>query len=637
MQNKVPGVLGIGTSAATNLPSIFRGLSTTFPMSVQRDILNLGVKYRLTDELGANLAFTTTHRNGNQPYGASFAFNDANEIPMSINTRTNDLTAGLEWAKASTGMVRVEWNGSWFKNDFPSLTWDNPLRATDYTNGKLPPAGPYDASGYVNGNGPAVGRLAMAPSNSLNTFSALGMYKLPNHTTVNAELAFTSMKSDEALLPWTTNSQITTPTVYALFPGLARLERATAEAEVRVMNAVLNIATRPLDNVSFDLRYRYNNHENVTPMFDAGTYVRFDAVPETIAGDVMEPFKIRRSTLEGGASFSLPRNTAFRIGYILDDVKRSSRAFNSNTDHTFRASLDTYGNQYYTVRAVFENTNRVGSGFSIQSIEDGGGQPGLRYYDESDMTRNKGTLILQVMPIDKFDFGLSLATGKDTYKGEGHEFGLLSNDNTAYNVTLAVYPWTGVTLGGNYGVDQFKSLQKARNANPFSGVAGAYESWLDPNRDWYLNNNEKVNNAGAYLDLIKLVKNTDVRFSLDFSDSDNAFKHSGPRVEALKSNTTPTAADLSKPCATGFTSCFIPLPNVTNQWTQIRVDVKHMFTSKLGIGLGYWYENFEVTDFATTNLSDGSPRMDPLGAITTGYGNRPYEASTGMFRVIYKF
>ena len=46
------------------------------------------------------------------------------------------------------------------------LTWDNPIRATDFNNGLLPPNGPYDPSGYSNGNGPAQGRMALAPSNT---------------------------------------------------------------------------------------------------------------------------------------------------------------------------------------------------------------------------------------------------------------------------------------------------------------------------------------------------------------------------------------------------------------------------------------------------------------------------------------
>jgi len=636
VQDKVPGVIGIGTTAATDLPSIFRPLATTFPMQVRRDMVSVGMKYRMNDATNVDVAFSSTGKTGNQPYGASFAFNDANELPMAIDNRTNDMTAGVEWAKGTTGMLRAEWTGSWFKNQFQSLTWDNPLRATNFDNGKAPPAGPYDASGYSNGNGPAVGRLALPPSNSLNTFRVMGLYKMPGRSTLNGQVSFTTMKQDDALIPWTTNALIASPAVYAYFPGLAQLPRATADAQVNAMNALINYTTRPTDFFAFDIRYRFNDHENVTPHFIATSNVRFDAVPELITTET-EHFNVRQNTVETGATFAMPRNTSFKVGYILDDVKREGRAFSDMTDYTLRLSLDTWGNQYLMVRGLFERTRRIGNGLSLERIEEGGGQNALRFYDEADMNRTKGTLIVQLTPSDKWDLGLSLATGEDQYRGEGHEFGLLDNSNSSYNATLTVYPTDKITLSANYGVDKFSSLQKSRNANPFSGlVPGAYESWNDPNRDWMLDNDETVDNAGAYVDLTKLFLNTDVRFSYVYSNSDNAFVHSGPRITELRTNTALTTGD-TKPCATGLTSCFIPLPPVTNEWTQMKVELKHMFRPTFGMGIGYWYEKFDITDFATTNLADGSPRIDPLGKIGTGYGNRPYDASTTMLRVIIKF
>ena len=322
VQNKVPGVLGIGTTAANyNQASIYRGLATAFPMQARRDVMSLGLKYRLTDAAGLDLAFSSTKKSGNQPFGASFAFNNGNELPMTLDNRTNDLTAALEWAKASTGMLRVAWDGSWFKNQFQSLTWDNPLRATDFTNGKVPPLGPYDPSGYSNGNGPAFGRLALPPSNSLNTFSALGLYKMPGHSTLNGQLSLTTMKQNEALIPWTTNTMIANAAVYALFPGLKTLPRPTAEAEVRGVNALLNYTTRPNEYFAFDMSYRFNDHKNLTPVFDAVEYVRFDAVPEETGGET-EHFNIRQNTFETGATFTMLPNTSIKLGYILDDVKR---------------------------------------------------------------------------------------------------------------------------------------------------------------------------------------------------------------------------------------------------------------------------------------------------------------------------
>lgn len=631
------GFVGIGSTAAQYaLPSVYRGLATAFPMQARRDAADVGLNYRLSSSASLDVAIGTTKKSGNMPYGVAFAFNNGNELPMEIDNRTNDVNVHFEWAKADKGVIRLGYTGSWFTTQFQSLTWDNPLQATDYTNGKAPPLGPYDPSGYSNGNGPARGRLALPPSNSLGSLSAFGMYKLPSHTTVNGQLSFTTMKQDDQLIPWTTNTNIANSAVYALFPKLAMLPRQSAEAEVKGVNVQLAATSRPMDNVAIDLRWRYNDHKNHTPSFDAHEYVRFDAVPEE-TGSATHELNITRNTVEAGVTYSALRNTSIRASYIIDDVNRTGRAFSDMKDNSFRVSMDTYGNQYLTLRGVFENTSRKGSGFSEASLEDGGAQPGLRFYDESDKDARKGTLILQVTPNEKFDLGFSLATGKDEYKGEGHEFGLLDTKNTSYTVTAGIYPTEKVTLGGSYGWDKFESNQKSRNANPPSGVPGAYESWTDPNRDWYLDNDETVKNAGLFLDLIKVLPKTDIKFSYDYSSSDNAFLYSGPRIQALITNTTPTVADLSKPCPTGTTTCFEQFPNVTNKWTQMRVDLIHMFRPKIGVGVSYWYEKLEITDWTNTDNADGSVRIDPLGSLNTGYGNRPYTGRTGTVRLIYTY
>jgi len=642
VQNKVPGVVGIGTNAATDVATIYRGLATEFPMSAQRNTLNMGLAYRLTEFASIDFKYTMIKKSGNQPWGAAFAFNDAEELPMALDNTTNEFTAGIELVKPAWGMVRAEYQGSFFKNKFSSLVWDNPLRATDYDNGKTPPNGPWDASGYSNGNGPAFGRMAMAPSTDMNTFRVLGLYKMPGHTTINAQLALTDMSQDADLLPWTTNTKIANPATYVYFPGLAALPRASAEASVKGLNAIVNFSTRPTEFFAFDMKYRFNDHKNETPRFDYSYSVRFDAVPEYLPGEGTEELNIRQNTMEAGATLMIPRkSTALKVGYIMDDVKRTGRAFADMTDYTFRASLDAYQNRYFSLRGLFENTTRTGSGFSEASIEEGGSQGGLRFYDEADMDRNKATVILGLTPNSKFDVNLTLASINDKYTGEGHEFGLLTSKNMSTSVSANFYASDKVTLGGMYGMDKFTSNQKSRSANPITPGA-LYQSFTDPNRDWYLDNAEDVTTAGLFVDLIKALPNTDIRFSYNFSKSDNGLDMNGPRIEALKTNGAVLTPGDTKPCTTAVNGvvlvpCFIPVPNVTNDWTQMKVSAKHMFRANLGMGLTYQYEKLNIVDFATTNLADGSPRMDPLGAITTGYGNRPYTGSTIVAKVIFMF
>ena len=632
VQNNTPGVIGIPATAAQLLtPSIYRGLAKSFDIQARRDTAGFNLWYAATKDLNFNLEFNSTRKTGHEVKGASFAFSVADQLPVPLDNRTNDLTAAAEWMNQQ-GMIRVAWDGSWFNNNIHEILFDNPVRTTDTF--------PINSSGYSNGQGAAQSRMAAPPSNNLNTISAMGLYKMPGHSNVNAQLSLTTMKQNDALIPWTSNQVIASPAVYKDFPGLAQLPRNSAEAEVKGVNALLNYTTRPNRYFGLNMRYRYNDHRNRTPIFDATEYVRLDAVPEETGGET-EQFNIKQNTLDLNATFNLISYTALRVGYTLDDIKRAGRAFSDSTDYTFRTTLDTVGNQYVMVRVIYENTQRIGTGFSEQSLEDGGFQPGLRTYDEADRTRDRGWLVFSVTPTPMVDFTVSLAAGKDTFHGPGHEFGLLDNNNTVVNAGLNVNPMDGVRFGANYGRDQYTSNQTSRNANPDcrpNCPASGYNSWFDPNRTWSLNGDERVNNVAVYLDLVEAIEKTDIRISYDFSDSNNSYIHSGPRIQELATNTALTPGDTS-PCAAGLSSCFEALPPITNTWKRFAIDLKYMFAAKVGVGLGYWYEKFDVSDYATIDMpgQPGTPRIDYLGVIGTGYGNRPYKGSTASLRLLYQF
>jgi MtrB/PioB family decaheme-associated outer membrane protein len=606
VQNKL--VVGVPQNITDlQTPSIYRGLANPLELTQLRQTGGFSLLYDRSPTVGFDAAYNISNKSGHQPYGASFAFNVANEVPLALDNHTNDVNLGVEFTRPK-GMLRFGWNGNWFSNNVHQLVWDNAYRATD-TN-------PYDPSGYSNGNGPAQGRLATPPSNSLNAFSAIGVYKLPRNSTLNGSITFTKMNQDDALIPWTINPVINQPSVFAQFPNLAALPRGTAEAKVDGVNGILNFNSRVNRYVNFTARYRYNDHTNNTTPFDGTQYVRFDAVPEN-TGKITEQFDITENLFDAAATFTVIPYTALRVSYGYDSFNRTGRSFNNMTDNAFRVSIDMLGREWITVRGQYEYVGRTGSGFSQDALEDGGFQPGLRFYDEADRTRNDGSLVVTINPRPKFDISFSLATGKDTYSGPGHEFGLLGTDNTAINVGLNFYPSDAVNFGFNYGHDHYNTNQSARNANPPPDP-----TFTDPTRDWSLNNAENVNNFDLYLDLPKLLEKTNIRFSYNFSDSGNAFLFGGPRIDSL------TAAGQ-----------FIPLPDVTNSWNRLTADIQYFFRPKVGVGFSYWFENYHAVDFATIDLpgQPGTPRIDYLGVISTGYGNRPYTGNTAFLRLLYFF
>jgi len=218
---------------------------------------------------------------------------------------------------------------------------------------------------------------------------------------------------------------------------------------------------------------------------------------------------------------------------------------------------------------------------------------------------------------------LSASKARDEYNGAGHEFGLLDNENTNFTIGADFAPSDMVNIGASYGRDRYITDQKSRNANPPPDP-----TFTDPNRDWTLKNDELVNNADVFIDFPKLIQKTTIKFAYDYADSDNGFLFGGPRIPAL--------------AAIGQ---FIPLPNVTNKWQKLSADIQYHLTKKFGVAFGYWWEKFDVNDYATIDTNGpvgfaaatGIPRIDWLGEINTGYGLRPYKGSTAFLRALYFF
>jgi len=616
--------------------SIYNGLASPFDLQYRRDTAAFNLNYEATKTIDVDARFTSIKRDGQQPWGASYAFVNQVELPQPIDQRTNDATIGVSWRNPMS-MLRLAWDGSWFHNQNETLTWDNPIQISDFSNGLLPPNGPFDPNGYSNGNGAVQGREALPPDNIMNVLSATGLYKFPGRTTINGTAQVTNQSQDAQLIPWTINSVINnSAATLAAFPHLAKLPRPTAEAEAQGINGLLNLTSRPTRLVNVNVRYRYNKRDVQTPIFDATEYVRFDAVPEENEEGFSPQFDTTRHILDATVSFNPAHAGTVRVGYGHEAVARHGRGFSDVGENIFRLSYDAYSNQFVSARATFDVGRRRGTGFveaesGNDEIGPGGTQPTLRYFDEADRNRTRGSLVFTVMPYDEVDVYFQIAGGKDEYLPDnsapvsrpGELFGLHESTVRSWNIGANYHPTAVVSVGANYGRDKYGSFQVSRNANPPPDP-----TWTDPTRDWNLDNADKTSNLTLFLDLLRAVRNTDIRVGYDYSDSDNAFVHGGPRIAAL------TAMNQ-----------FIPLPNVTNSWHRLNADVQYFVTRQAGIGVGYYFEKLDVSDFNTLDTdgpvgfapATGVPRLDYLGALTLGYGNRPYTGHSVYARVLYRF
>lgn len=563
----------------------------------RRDVATLDAAITLAKDTNLLFHFQNTSKSGTMPWSAPFGFAAADELPGPVDTRTTDVGAALEWASAK-GLIKVGWDGSWFTNNISTLTWDNPLRATDFTYG----------SAYSPGDGTSQGRMDLWPDTSMNMFSGTASYRLPGRSKVYGNVAFSNLHNDDQLLPHTINTAI----------PVIPLERQTAEAKVDVTNVLLGFTSRPVDKLWFNLRYKLYDWDNKTPEFPVEEYVRFDQViEEFLAGTGAEPFSYKRQYFDADMSYTLLPFTAVRLGYSHESDERTFREFEETGENTIKLAFDTTGWRYAMLRMQYDYAKRSGTGLDEEVFDcDEAGKACPRQFDISDRNRKRFTFMGSATPSDLFSVDATVGVFRD--ERPDTEFGLQTTDGDFYSVGVNVTPSQKVAFGVTYGKDKYQALQKSRQANP-----GTQE--YDPTRDWTTDAKDDVDSVYVYMDLLRALPKTDIRYAYDWMNGVNDVTYG------------------LHPNQTIFTTVPLrQLPQASQEIQRSMLDVMYRISRRLGAGLGWQYEKYTVDDWAwnqaTVNGVMLNPTSQPGGTqflSTTRYLYRGYKGNTVFLRLRY--
>lgn len=571
------GVLRIQDAAQqTGALAAVAPLATRFDLRQRRDIARFGFSATPSKDLDLTLNVSTTRRDGEMPWAATFGFSNAVEVAAPLDQRTTDMNAAAEWGN-DRGSVRLQYDGSWFNNNVQTLVWDNPLRLTD-----SPTAGS------------SQGRMALWPNSTMNAVSVTGTARLPGRSRATGYVSIGAWNQNEDLLGFTINSAI---------PAIP-LDRATADAQAQVTALNFNFTSRPAARLWFNVRYRRYDFDNQTPEFRVTTSVAYDQSLQTSLLGGTEAFGYVRDWVDADVSYDLTRFAVVRVGYGLEDVERTFRLFEHTTEHTFRTSIDSTGNNYVTVRGVYEHGTRTGRGLDEEVLDEIGEQISLRQFDISDRNRDRVSAIVQVTPIGEVGINGTVGVGRD--ERPDALFGLLEAQTRFYSVGFDVTPNNLVSGGFTWGFDKYTSLQRSRQANP--GV-----QFDDPTRDWSTDASDQVHYVSANLGLIKAIPKTDVQFGYDFNRS------RGRYLYVLPANTTLVTPQ--------------QLPEVLNELHRATIDVKCFLAAHFAAGIGYWFDKYTVEDFALSPTT--ITRVNMPSSLLLGYVWRPYTANTVWARLSY--
>jgi MtrB/PioB family decaheme-associated outer membrane protein len=566
---------------------------SVFDLQSHRYVANANLIYNATQNVDFKVTMRNTDRAGQQPWAGSFGISGSPatvELAVPMDTRTTELGTALEVAN-NRAFAKIGYEGSFFRNNIPTFTWDNPVRATDAAN--------------VNGSSaPGVGRESLWPNSDMNSAIVTGGVNFAGHSRATAFISVGSMSQNDALLPMTVNSQL----------PVVPLERTTAEAQARTTAMYYNFTSRPTSTLWFSARYRQYEFDNRTPVFETGGFVNYDTAYNATLNHESEPFGYTRHTFDADASYSPVSYLGLRAGYTRAQNDRTYRIVEQTTEDIGRFSVDLTGVTWLTLRGVYEHGQLRGSPVNEAELVAIGEQPTLRQYDIANRDRDRFSAIVYVMPTSYLSFNGTAGIGRENYPEvtSGSTFGLRNNNNNVYSLGFDYVPSEKVSFGINYGWEKYTALQTSRTSNPAPDP-----TFTDPRRDWSDDSADKVNTFTFSLDLLKIMPKTEFRIAYDMSDARSTY------VYGLAPNTT-----IATPA---------PLPEVTNALRRATIDGKYFLTTHFAVGGVWWYDDYQTSDFALGPQPGGLalPATATPAIVMMGYQYLPYTANTIAARITY--
>jgi len=475
--------------------AVFSSDLQRFDLRSQRNVAAARLDYRATRALDLRFSLTSTGRTGAQPWGASFGQSNAVELAVPIDRRTNDLNATAEWSNGRA-MGRIAYDGSWFNNHADTLVFDNPLSATD-------------AAGL-----PSQGQMALWPDSTAHTVSATGSLALPGRSRAFSSVSVGSWLQNAALLPFTVNTTI----------APMALARPTADANARIVAMNYRLTSRPTTKLWLNGQFKSYNYDNRTPRFLEPQYVGVDGALVTSNTGGSEPFGYVRRFVDLDASYSPVTFAAVRLGYGREHDHRTFRFLEDTTEQTVRASLDSTGLAWGSMRVQYEHGNRTGKGLDEQAFSDIGEQTSLRQFDISDRRRDRLTALVEVVPVGSLGFNASAGIGRDHRPGAS--FGLQDNNLRTLTVGVDANRKDAFILGAQYSFEHYGTLQRSRQASPGP-------QFNDPTRDWSTDMHEGVHTMTTSLDLPHVASRTGARFAYDYVHADARYVYLLPADSTL--------------------------------------------------------------------------------------------------------
>jgi len=369
-----------------------------------------------------------------------------------IDQRTTDLNVGAQFTgkKWNAG---VDYNLSLFRNRIESLIFENPFRDKDEqgctTN--LPPLPPLTC-GAANRFRQVRWQSDLPPNNDSHTVNFWANVDLTPHTQLRGLFSLAYWTQNDAFLPWTLNEAIRPLDWDGLSPitnprDVNQLPARSLNGKMRNINQDYALVNRG-KNFRFQAQYRSQYLDNQSITLEFPGYAAFgDSTWRAARTDFYNlpienlDWDFRRQNIAAGFQWDVLKNLTWKLDYGGEIWNRKFRDVNRNNEHSIRNRLDLSTAAGVNFKADYRYSDRRATSYNTQPLtfcpSDSvpgdpqtaqcpvalGGAPAgspqdswvvtsftvmkrgfpiefnlLRRFDETDRTRNDGSLTIEWSP-----------------------------------------------------------------------------------------------------------------------------------------------------------------------------------------------------------------------------------------------
>ncbi len=575
-------VPGTTTDAMTNLNENLHPIG----IATERKKYTIGSEWQFNPQWIAKVNYYHEKKDGYDITSGIFGTTGGNPLaailPRQVNYNTNDVNVELGYNNLKS-QVAVRYHLSLFDN-LDSLTWQNPY-------GLRPPL----LTAY-----PDQGRIGLAPDNQAHQISLDFAHRFDGTTRLSGNFSYGWMLQDQDYLPYTVN-----PNLNVAIPP----PRNSPDAQVNNVHGNLTFTAKPLPKTDIKARYTYTERDNQTPI-TTYTILRNDSEnqdtdPDSDVKRNNLPYGYRKHKTQFDIGYRLLTTTKLTAGYDFERFERDYAEVANTNEHTGRIKVTSSPYSFMSSRLEYAHAIRNGSDYqdnllfvdshtqayldTLSADQQFSNNPLLRKFQYSDRVRDKVTGGLTLLPTDKITLGLSGHYIHDNYDAI---FGLSEQTRISGTFDINYALSKNVDLHGFYTQEYFLSRQ-----NGFARRSAEQAlPPLDPDRFWWVDNEDNVYTAGGGLDWIAIEDRLD--FGLDY-----IFSRAVTDIDP-----TNNAADA------------VALPNITTTLHALNLRGDYHLREDLRLRFSYHFEMYRTKDFARDGvLPDTIAQVISLGSTSPDY------------------